>query len=171
VLDLQVLYLVQNLSLASVKYTSVLPFWYRLKRAGSPGQRAIKWACVCVLVQNLQPEAWAISVTFSFTFRRFWRPSVVWVCVQKSWRKLPRLTNTLRCTNFCVVLYMYTKRVPVCVQCRCTLPKTVVVYLLCKWWRFVCSVNYDRQLTQWHRRDNGMSRDVPANRSAGIWVS
>ena len=37
-----------SLSLASVKSRLVLPFWYRLTRAGSPGQRAVKRMCVCV---------------------------------------------------------------------------------------------------------------------------
>jgi len=37
-----------SLSLASVKSILVLSFWYRLT-PGSPGQRAVKWVCVCVL--------------------------------------------------------------------------------------------------------------------------
>ena len=34
-----------SLSLASVKSRLVLPLWYR--HPGSPGQRAVKWVCVC----------------------------------------------------------------------------------------------------------------------------
>ena len=72
-LDLQVLYLVQNLSLASVKYTSVLPFWYRLTRAGSPGQRAIKWACVCVGTESAAGSLGNFSY-FQFHFPSFLMP-------------------------------------------------------------------------------------------------
>ena len=39
-----------SLSLASVKSRLVLPLWY----LGSPGQRAVKRACVCVCVQRWQ---------------------------------------------------------------------------------------------------------------------
>ena len=45
-----------SLSLASVKSRLVLPFWYRLTRAGSPGQWAVK--CVCVHFTSISCKMW-----------------------------------------------------------------------------------------------------------------
>jgi len=47
-----------SLSLASVKSKLDLPLWYRLTWVvpaylGSPGQRAIKWVCVCVCYSHV----------------------------------------------------------------------------------------------------------------------
>ena len=51
-----------SLSLAPVKSRLVLPFWYRLTHAGSPGQRAVKRMCVCV-------SCWFSSASFADVVR------------------------------------------------------------------------------------------------------
>ena len=62
-----------SLSLASVKSRLVLPFWYRLTwivpaHLGSPGQRAVKWACLraCVRVYCSEPLLWQFINSFTY---------------------------------------------------------------------------------------------------------